>query len=143
MARFPTLALAALLAAPLGAQPGGPPPGGESLFDTRGVRPGSSDEVPGDEMLSFEERVQRRLPHRFERLKGPRKVDDSRLRQEFDRAVQVLIRLQQDEIQVDATLLRDLQRQRTQRRSPPGVRDLQDLEPAHIPSVEVLRTPLS
>lgn len=96
-----------------------------------------------DQDIPFGERVRRRLPHRFQRLLGVHQVDDKRLRDQFDQTVEVLIRLQQEEIQVDAEFQREIKRRRTQRRMPLGPRDLRDQEPSHIPAVEILRNPLS
>jgi len=107
------------------------------------VAPVPSPDTTDEQGLSLQERVRRRLPHRFERLRRTYKVDDRRLREQFDAAVEVLIRLQQEEIQVDAELQREIQQRRTQRRTPLGARDINDIEPSHIPAVEVLRAPLS
>lgn len=118
--------------------PASPPGDGQDLFQTPPEFQGKSDaEIP------FSERVRRRLPHRFQRLLGVHQVDDQRLRDQFDQAVEVLIQLQQEEIKIDAEYQREIRRRRTQRRSPTGPQDLQDLEPAHIPAVEILRNPLT
>ena len=82
--------------------------------------------------------------HRFQHLEGvyPVRVSEARLRNLFEEAVTVVVEMQARQISEGARLDRDLGKKRTQRRSPHGALDLQDIEPSHIPSLEVARIPL-
>ncbi len=84
-----------------------------------------------------------RLPQHLERLRGVRPVDDDRLLRQFDQTVELLIELQKRELQIDAEFKREIQDYRTQRRTPIGAQDTRDIEPSHIPAVEVIRSPWS
>ena len=87
----------------------------------------------------------RELPPGLQRLEGRRQVDDAALRRQFDQAVGVLIEIQKREIEIDTELLRELRDRRVQRREPAGQygRPINTIQPSHIPSVQVLRTPVS
>lgn len=101
-------------------------------------------EAPASRRAAPNAEASRELPPGLQRLEGRRQVDDAALRRQFDRAVGLLIEIQKREIEVDTELLRELRERRTQRRTPLGARgDFNDTQPAHIPSLEVLRTPLS
>jgi hypothetical protein len=111
--------------------------------------PGSAQEraqeAPATPQVRPAPEASRELPPALRRLEGRREVDDQALRRQFDRAVGVLIEIQKREIEVDTELLRELRDRRVQRREPPGAygRPINTIQPAHIPSLEVLRTPLS
>lgn len=86
-------------------------------------------------------RDSREQAHPYSHLEGRRRVDDSRLREMFDRAVSVVVREQAQALQVEAQ--EEVRRRRLQRRAPVGARDINDIEPSHIPSVVLFQRPLS
>lgn len=124
---LPTLGLALLLAVAASAEP----PSGVSEPDRELQAPPSPGRV----------RVEKRL-HRFRHLEGTYRTEDSGLRATFERTAEALVELQIAELKVEAKEFRDRERERTQRRTPPGAIDQRDIEPAHIPAVVLARLPL-
>jgi len=79
--------------------------------------------------------------HPFSHLEGRRPVDDTRMREMFDRAVTQVVAEQANGLREAAFV--EVRRRRVQRRTPIAPQDLQDLQPAHIPAVELVRVPFS
>ncbi len=79
----------------------------------------------------------------YRHLEGRFPVRDSRLERVFDAAVTAVVSLQATRIRDEAKEeVAETAGYRFERREPLGERELRQLQPAHIPAVQVVRIPL-